>query len=625
MSDMPLGEHQVPNSKAVTSADIPQKEQLLVKQVKELFGRFKNHNQPYKKRFLDFYKFFRGDQWHKMRPKHMHSEIVNMVWQAIQASFPMQTDVRPRFEFIPQEPGDREFADILDQVAISDWEREDWLRELSAVILDGYIYGTGFSSMHYDPEKNYGIGGAVYESEDPFHCYPDIDARDINHPDSKAFIKAYPCNTMLLKRKYPDKAKFIKSDVVDFERQEKTNINQHYIRPTKTDRNMPAEQEAGKSEDLASSQKSFVIEAYLKPHDLEESKETRDEEGGEPKEIYVLRKKYPNGRKIVVACGVVLEDGPLPYEDGLFPFSKYNNYILPREFYGVSEVEQLESPQRVFNKILSFTLDILTLTGNPQWIVSKNAGIDTGNLTNRPGGILEPNPGADVRRIDGSNLNPAFMQVLNQLQGWFNDVAGLSEVQQGNVPGSVTAASAIEQLTDNSRTRIKQKMRNMDEYLRDAGRQYRNRVMQFYAVPKVFTYTGEDGAQQYFKMSIEPVKDDDGNEFKKARVSRFTSIGETADLDDDVKNSKPVLREEDTKEYIIKGDFDCRVNTGSSLPFTIADKERRSLALFDRGLIDAEQVLDDLQHPNKEKLLERIKEQQAIAAQQEQQQGGTNA
>lgn len=614
----PLGEHQAPSkSTPDVNTDIPKAEQDLVKQVKETFSRYKLARSPYDKRWIDFYRFFRGDQWSTKRPKHRNSEIVNMVWQTIQANMPLQTDVRPKFEFIPQEPDDREFAEIINKVATSDWERNDWLRELSAVVLDGYIYGTGFSSMEYDKERNQGIGSAVFESKDPFFCYPDIDARDINHPDSKAFIYAEPLNTETLKRRYPKKAKFIKPDVVDFIRQQKTEINDlSYRNYTFTDKQMPDNQLSEGSNGLANSDKTFVITLYLKPHDVEEQKETREAEG-ESKEVYVLRKKWPNGRKLVVASGVVLKDGPLDYSDGLFPYSKYNNYILPREFYGVSEVEQLESPQKVFNKILSFTLDILTLTGNPMWIVSTDANIDTGNMLNKPGGILEPTPGADVRRIDGSNLNPGFMQMLSQLQGWFNDVAGQSEVSQGQVPGSVTAASAIEQLTDNSRTRIKQKMRNMDEYLRDTGRQWLNRALEFYTAPFVYSLTGDDGAQEYFRMSIG--KNDKGE--KVANISKFTSIGETSDLDDDVENTKPVIREEDTKQIIIKGSFDVRVNTGSSLPFTVADKERRALALFDRQIYDAEQVLDTLKDPNKEKILERLQKQQQQLAEQEAQKG----
>jgi len=75
----------------------------------------------------------------------------------------------------------------------------------------------------------------------------------------------------------------------------------------------------------------------------------------------------------------------------------------------------------------------------------------------------------------------------------------------------------------------------------------------------------------------------------------------------------------ESKNYLINGQFDIRVNTGSSLPFTIAERESKVFALFDRGIIDATEVLDALEYPDREAILQRVAEQQAQAAQQQQQ------
>lgn len=68
------------------------------------------------------------------------------------------------------------------------------------------------------------------------------------------------------------------------------------------------------------------------------------------------------------------------------------------------------------------------------------------------------------------------------------------------------------------------------------------------------------------------------------------------------------------RKLILRGNLDVRVTTGSELPFDVADNERKALALFDRGVIDAEEVLTRIEYPNKEKVLERMR--QAMAAQQ---------
>ena len=75
------------------------------------------------------------------------------------------------------------------------------------------------------------------------------------------------------------------------------------------------------------------------------------------------------------------------------------------------------------------------------------------------------------------------------------------------------------------------------------------------------------------------------------------------------------------KEFLIAGRFDVKVNTGSSLTFAIADKEQKAFSLFDRGIIDEQEVLDQIDYPNKELVLERLAERKQAMAEAEQQQG----
>ena len=66
----------------------------------------------------------------------------------------------------------------------------------------------------------------------------------------------------------------------------------------------------------------------------------------------------------------------------------------------------------------------------------------------------------------------------------------------------------------------------------------------------------------------------------------------------------------------IKGNLDVRVTMGSSLPFAKQAKATNALQLFDRGVIDEEELLGTMEWPNKEKVLERLEERKRIAAEQ---------
>ena len=603
MKELMGGYDLLPESQ-IDGANIDQsdEDQQTVKALLSDFFKWKAHREKYSKHWLDYYKFMRGSQWDTQRPSWRNSEVVNLIWSTIQGQIPLQTDVRPKFTFLPQDPEDMLFSQILEKVADSEWEKYNWLRVVFEVIFDGYIYGTGFSSMNYDPEIDFGIGAAVYKSEDPYHCYPDPDCNDVNDSLSRGFWYVRPMTTSRLKQKYPKFASKLKGDVNDFISDEKTNIKtdmqSSYMN---TDRNMPEAQSRYQMYGDCKIEKTLVFTGYLKPSDFEEI-----EEENEGKKSYTIKKKYPDGRYVVIANGLLLEDGPLPYEDGLIPFSRYCNYILPREFFGVSEIEQLKPSQVVFNKILAFTLDSLALMGNPIW-VSDDPNLDIDNLTNRPGMVVPKTPGSTVSREMGVPLNPGFMQILDRLVGWFNDQAGQSEFSRGNTEGAVTAASAIEQLISASRTRIRQKQRNLDEYLKTVGWQYANRVFEFYTVPKIYRITNSDGSDLYMKMHVENQEGENGEVARVARITEYQN------------NGKGGLIPRKEESLIIKGNFDIRVKTGSDLPFEAADKERKSLALFDRGIIDEEEVLDQINMPNKDKILQRLAERQQMMAQQQQQ------
>jgi hypothetical protein len=110
-----LNEHEAPAIEKGGEGDhSPSKsEQDAKKLVERLFSKAKKHRSKYDNKWLDYYKFFRGKQWGSNRPSYRHSEVINFVFQAIQSSVPILTDRQPKIEFLPQEPSDRDLAEIF--------------------------------------------------------------------------------------------------------------------------------------------------------------------------------------------------------------------------------------------------------------------------------------------------------------------------------------------------------------------------------------------------------------------------------------------------------------------------------------------------------------------------------
>jgi hypothetical protein len=91
---------------------------------------------------------------------------------------------------LPQEPNDIELSDIINQVCEADWAKYNWLEQLTEMVYDANILGTGVGGVALILSED-GQGAVCFDSEDPFYIFPDPSAKDVNKR-SKCFIKAEP-------------------------------------------------------------------------------------------------------------------------------------------------------------------------------------------------------------------------------------------------------------------------------------------------------------------------------------------------------------------------------------------------------------------------------------------------
>jgi hypothetical protein len=606
----PLAEHAAPDVDTASPVgyEPSDEEKRAIRLVERLFEKAKKHRKQYDEKWLDYYKMFRGKQWKEARPSYRHSEVINMVFQTIQSTVPIQTDSRPRISFLPQDPSDLQLADILNKVCESDWERYNWLQTLTESIYDANFYGTGFGSMEVEAEGDNGLPRICYEAGDPFYSYPDPNARNVNERRSRYFIYAEPIDVSVLKREYPDKKDFFKPDLLDMKQMNRAEIAEvSYKSPVDTG----LASIGGDHVQQGHKDQALKLTAWLLSDDFDEVKKDKvdasgqtviDPVTGEPQVEFEQKLKYPKGRKIVVACGVLCEDVPNPYDDGKFPVSRLLNYSLPREFWGLSEVEQLEGPQRTFNKILNFALDCMTAMGNPIWVVA-DPTVDTDNLVNRPGLVVETDDPSKVRREPGTDINPSVFQIMDRLRSWFNDVSGSQDITRGAKPEGVSAASAINMLQEAAQTRLRLKARHLDAHVQELGQMYASRVFQFYDAPRIFRLTNDAGAPQFFKMHIETVPnpvDPLAPPIKKAVVRGYVSNPVTGAMTEELE----------AKEFQVKADFDVRCTTGSSLPFAKQEKFAQAEKLFGMGLYDAQAVYEAADIPNWQAIQARMQQAQ---------------
>jgi hypothetical protein len=583
-------------------------EKKLAKQVDKLFEKAAKHRKRYDKDWVDNYKFYRGQQWLGKRPSYKHREVINMVFQTIQSQTSNILDVRPTISFIPREPGDMELSEILNQVFLSDWQRNSWMDEVAACLYDAHLYGVGNSYTGYDKNISGGRAGICYKARDPFDFYPDPLATDVNK-NCEYFVDAESLDIDRVKKKYAGHkyVDLIKPDLQDLSRSQRQVETLHRQRNTNLD--MPVERTSySSSPEDEEKDKVLVLTVYLKPSDTEQI-EKEDAHGDR---IYITKLKYPRGRKVVKINNYIMEDDELPFDDLEFPFERLQNYVLPREYFGMSEVEQVKGPQIVFNKLVNFALDVLVLMGNPVWKVPTDSKVNTRKLINQPGLVIEYAGDRGPEREEGVQLQPYVFQLIDRMEKWFKDTAGDQDVMNGVNPTGVTANAAIENLLNQATKRVKQKMRNLDSYLASFGRHWVSRCFQYYTAPEIYRLTSNENANKYFKFHVEHQETGevgpDGRPViqKVARVRKY--------LDSPTGNQVP---SETENVYEVRGDFDVQVNTVSGLAFSKTEREQSVFKLFEMGIIDDEEVLKRLDYPNYQQVLQRVEQKKAQMAEAE--------
>jgi hypothetical protein len=180
---------------------------------------------------------------------------------------------------------------------------------------------------------------------------------------------------------------------------------------------------------------------------VEEKVMEEDAQGKKKQKGFRLKKKYPNGRKVKIANKVLLEDIENPYLDGKKPFARLIDYILPREFWGEGEIDQLKDPQQIINKLWGHVMDVFSLMGNPVWKNPVGSGVFDESIVNKPGLIIPYNDGHEPHREPGMDVQPSVFQAFDRMQGVFDKISGVHDVSQGIIP-SGTSGVAIEQLQE---------------------------------------------------------------------------------------------------------------------------------------------------------------------------------
>ena len=521
------------------------------------------------KRCTRFYKMKKNKQW-KYENKDLNLLSANLCGAHHKKTVNMLTDNNPDFDIVPDgELGeDAEEMLSLQKHNVDAWwrdtEQQNVFRESVGL---GELYGTVGEFGYIDNTIDFPHGDVSVDSLDImyFSLYP---PRCRKNRKAEGFLRWYPMTVREARRKWPESASEISADMslledIDDRRNEEHNRKSGITKVlwSGVQRFLQGE----KSRRESDVDELFIIEAWVKDY---------SEKNGEP--------VYPGNIRRVMVCNdgkVVLSDDYNPSLNPELPpevhqesylYSRWpGTYIQPvpdtESPFGPSDFEQLEKLNMYINKIISQIASFNDKALRLKLVNPKDSGVTNEELNNADG-IVRPTNHIVARAIGfvpppvmGSDIPTA----ITALKSLFSEIAGsFSDVTQGQKHGTeVVAAKAIALLLETEARMARGKGQSYQEMLRERGRIFLALDQQWRDKPRYVTF------QQ------------DGQKVTKG------------------------ISAEDLRLPVKLG-----VVSGSTLPVSDIAKREETVAMFERGLIDQEEVLKNMGVDNYRDIIKRMQQ-----------------
>ena len=213
------------------------------------------------------------------------------------------------------------------------------------------------------------------------------------------------------------------------------------------------------------------------------------------------RKKYPQGRLIIVANGKLLHAGPLPFNvgDDSKPGLSFNKMVClerPGCFWGKTVLERLIPVQRRYNALRNRKAEYLNRCAIGQWDVEEES-VDIDTFTQdaaAPGAVHQYRHGArKPEPVVNAPLPTSFEVEEDRLLQLFAILSGVSEISRdSSVPSGVKSGVAISLLQEQDDTRISNTAENIERFMIQSGKMELRLNKQFVTAPRTLHNIGKN-------------------------------------------------------------------------------------------------------------------------------------
>jgi len=547
-------------------------------------------------RWRENYRIYRGDHWNKDSADH-DKITMNLAFANVVRTVAQLVSRDPHSEVKSIDSSRDGLDEALNQKLRNDWLAVNDIKKLARFASKMEIYGTGIAKHCWNTKEF----KPFMVPKDNFAIFPAPGRWEDVATDAPYIIDVYSDYVTNIERRFGVKGVNPDSNLgyLGEDRKEmKPKASAYTASPsyyTANDYSVQSQSAYSKSPH----NRALVIECWIRDYTMESIEVDAGTEEvwhepltGEPLDMpitmpktkMVSRLKYPGGiRRITItnSGNLVLSDVPNPsvnsghsravqeksYGCWRFPYYFAPSYEDDQSIWGFSNIEQTADLIFKMDEIYSKAIRYIELKTMPILILPMDCGIDTSEITNEPGLILEPvNTSASqgIRYLEAPNVPADLMGFFRDLAAQMDRIHSIEEIDRGGAPGRVESASAIAMLQEKNSILLKHKIRNIDGLVREHGKW----AISYY---------------QNFHYIREPLEVNDQTIFFEGTM-------------------------------LAGRQFSYIVDASSTVHKTEFQERQDAKELFGIGAIDLEGLLKTLDVPNWRELLSRMKQNQIMGA-----------
>jgi len=436
---------------------------------------------PYKNKWDRFYKMYRGVLDEKNYP--WQSNIwVPLSFSTIETVVPRLVSNRPQIDILPREPNDEKYAQIMGKIIDYQWDMMNMNVLLPEVVKEMCIYGTVILKNYWYKEESNVIDKQMVDETMPELGQVEVEENKTIYNGPKVEIV----------------------DLYDFfiDPKATTIDNAEWVihRSMRTLDYLHEMMEDGKYKNikLLEDEGTFIVSDDEKQQRRSTIGISMPVEQKNDKLIEIL--EYWTDERVITVANrkIIIRDQENPFRHGKKPFIACVDQKIPHEFYGMGELEPIETLQYELNDRRNQRMDNVTLILNRMWIVQNGKGVDEDELVSDAGGVVHTDDPNAISQLVLPDVTSSSYQEETIIKADIQQTSGVTDFTRGMSSDALAndTATGISLLQEASNARFRLKIQNIEDMmLKRLGENLVSMNNQFLSDETTIRIVGDEGRE----------------------------------------------------------------------------------------------------------------------------------